>query len=315
MIDLLGAFLTDVKDGNNFSNTKITAQTLKNYVKSATDCFSLLTGSPLQIYDIATLSQKKAYLHPYLQELILQQSNWTQPKSWKEPYTYRMLANQASFLAQPALTPTKVFLQKDYAVWDWLPLGVFTGSWVSKYAQSNLRWGQRFQVVPTNEDTKFWGGQPLGFLQGDCTFYDSSDCIIPHSTLYKRHQQKQIPTVHIWFRYDKSAENFSIQKFPILTDSILDPVNVAISVLCHAYLLGVTGNEPVGVYGGRYGYYFLRDSHIRDILCLICIETYLDSTHYLRVHILRLVPHSNCVTAYGGCPAIGHCFPVALAHR
>ena len=38
MIDLLGAFLTDVKNGNNLSNTKITGQTLRNYVKSATDC-------------------------------------------------------------------------------------------------------------------------------------------------------------------------------------------------------------------------------------------------------------------------------------
>jgi hypothetical protein len=116
MIDLLGAFLTDVKNGNNLSNTKITGQTLRNYVKLATDCFSLLTGSPLQIYDIATLSQKKAYLHPYLQELISQRSKWTQPKPRKEPYTYCMLANQTSFLACSALTPTKGFLQKDYVV-------------------------------------------------------------------------------------------------------------------------------------------------------------------------------------------------------
>jgi hypothetical protein len=165
MNDLLGAFLTDVKNRNNLSNTKITGQTLRNYVKSATDCFSILTGSPLQIYDIATLSQKKAYLHPYLQELILQRSNWTQPKPRKEPYTYRMLANQASFLARSAaLNPNKVFLQKEYVVWHWLRLGVFTGSRVSEYAQSNLRRGQRFQVVPTNEDTSIWGGQPLAFL-------------------------------------------------------------------------------------------------------------------------------------------------------
>jgi hypothetical protein len=29
-----------------------------------------------------------------------------------------MLVTQASFLARSALTPTKVFLQKDYVVWD-----------------------------------------------------------------------------------------------------------------------------------------------------------------------------------------------------
>jgi hypothetical protein len=48
-----------------------------------------------------------------------------------------MLVTQASFLARSVLTPTKVFLQKDYVVWDWLRLGAFTGSQVSEYAQSN----------------------------------------------------------------------------------------------------------------------------------------------------------------------------------
>jgi hypothetical protein len=46
MIDLLRAFLTDVKNGNNLSKTKITGQTLRNYVKAATDCFSLLKDHP-----------------------------------------------------------------------------------------------------------------------------------------------------------------------------------------------------------------------------------------------------------------------------
>jgi hypothetical protein len=99
MIDLLGAFPTDVKNGNNLSHAKITGQTLRNYVNSATDCFLLLTSSPLQIYDIATLSQIIAYMHPYLQELISQRSKWTQPKPRTELCTYCMLANQASSLA------------------------------------------------------------------------------------------------------------------------------------------------------------------------------------------------------------------------
>jgi hypothetical protein len=91
-----------------------------------------------------------------------------------------------------------------------------------------------------------------------------------------------------------------------LTDSILNPVDAAISILHRADLLGVPGNEPVGVYGRRSGCYFLRDLHIRDILRLICIRTYPDSTQYLGVHI-RLVPHSNRVTAavclhMGGAP-------------
>jgi hypothetical protein len=60
MINLLGAFLTNIKNGNNLSNTKIAGHTFRNYVKSANDCFSRFTGPPFSIYDLPTLSQKKA---------------------------------------------------------------------------------------------------------------------------------------------------------------------------------------------------------------------------------------------------------------
>jgi hypothetical protein len=151
MIDLLGAFITNVKNGHNLLKTKIMGQTLRNYVEAAIDYFSLLQGKPLTIYDVATLSQKKVYLHPYLHELISQRSNWTQPKPRKEPYKYRMLSTQARFLARSALSPTNTFLSKEYAIWDWLRLGVFTGSRLSEYAQSNLR---RWPTFPGRSD--FW---------------------------------------------------------------------------------------------------------------------------------------------------------------
>jgi hypothetical protein len=298
VIDLLGAFLTEVKNGNNLSKTKLTGQTLRNYVKAATDCCSLLTGSPMTITDLATLTQKKAHMHPYLQELISQRSHWAQPKPRKEPYTYRMLATQARFLVNLQLPLITSFLQKEYVVWDWLRLGVFTGSRLSEYAQSNLRKGQRFHIVPFSNDTGVCAGQPLAFIRADFTFYDKTDCVISHASLYNQHHKRNVHMVHIRFRYDKSAENFSLRKFPVSADPILNPVDATVSILHRADLLQVPENEPVGVYGGAKGqYYFLRDSHVRDILRLICIRTYPDPTHYLRVHILRLVPHSNRVTA------------------
>ena len=243
------------------------------------------------------MPQKKAYLHPYLHELISQRSAWTQPTPRKEPYTYRMLATQARFLAQSASSPASLFLTKEYVVWDWLRLGVFTGSRLSEYGQSNLKRGQKFQIVPSSDDTCIWANQPLAFMRSDFTFYDARDCLIPHDDLFRRHGKKQVTMVHIRFRYDKSAENFSTRKFPVSTDSILNPVDATISILHRAELLGIPPHEPIGVYGGKLGYYFLRDSHVRDILRLICIRTYPDPTHYLRVHIQQLVPHSNRVTA------------------
>ncbi len=87
MIDLLGAYLVEVKQGKNLSGVHLTGQSLRNYVKAAADCFSILIGSKLNIYDLDTLSQKRVYLHPYLHELITQRAVWTKPKARKEPYT------------------------------------------------------------------------------------------------------------------------------------------------------------------------------------------------------------------------------------
>jgi hypothetical protein len=208
-----------------------------------------------------------------------------------------MLATQARFLATSTLPPNQTFLTQEYVVWDWLRLGIFTGSRLSEYGQSNLRRGQRYQVIPSSEDTGIWAGQPLAFIRADFTFYDASDCLIAHDAIFHCHRKKQITMVHIRFRYDKSADNFSTRKFPSSTDAILNPVDATVSILHRAALLGIASHEPIGVYGGKLRYYFLRDSHVRDILRRICIRTYPDITHYLRVHIQRLVPHSNRVTA------------------
>jgi hypothetical protein len=79
----------------------------------------------------------------------------------------------------------------------------------------------------------------------------------------------------------------------------LDPVDAAISILHRATLLKLPEWDPVGIYGNltTSKIYFLRDSHVRDELRAMCVRTYPDPTHYLRIHIKRIVPHSNRVTA------------------
>jgi hypothetical protein len=167
MIDLLGAYLTAVRKGHNLTKAFITGQTLRNYAKSAADCFTILTGGPCAYYDPATMSMKRMSLHPYLNEQIAQRSTWTKPKPRKEPFTYRMLAVHAKHLLSPHPDPLTVFIGLSYVVWDWLRLGVFTGSRVSEYAQSGLRKHHRFQVIPTNKDTGIWAGQALAFIRAD----------------------------------------------------------------------------------------------------------------------------------------------------
>jgi hypothetical protein len=270
---------------------------------------SLLTGKMPQYFDQATLSYKRIFLHPYLHEKIMQRTIWSKPDQLKEPFTYRMLAEHAKVLYTKSSEYRYSFLGLDYVVWDWLRLGVFTGSRLAEYAQSNLRASQRYQTIPMSGDSGEWAGMALAFIAADFTFFDLSNCSIQPEDILGAYKQKRIQMVHIRFRFDKSATNFSIRKFTATTDSILDPVAAAVSIIRRAKMLRVPLHEPIGVYtkDATAVPSFLRDYHITPILRQMCVRAYPQPNHYLRIHIHRLVPHSNRVTAavclkMGGAP-------------
>jgi hypothetical protein len=299
MIDTLGAYLEDVKKGNNLQSIRLSGQSLRNYVTAAALCFSLLTGVMPQYYDPVTLAQKRIYLHPYLHEKITQRTIWSTPALLKEPFTYKMLGDQAIYLRKLMKTTPTTFFTLEYVVWDWLRLGTFTGSRVSEYAQSKLKKTQRFQTIPASKDAGLWAGYPLAFIPEDFTFYDVQQCQVAREKLFSQHKQKLLAVVHIRFRFDKSATNFTIRKFEATVDPILNPVDAAVSILRRSIMLKVQPMEPLGVYRkhGTKHYEFLRDYHITPVLRKMCVRAYPDATHYLRIHITRLVPHSNRVTA------------------
>jgi hypothetical protein len=139
IIDTIGAYVEDVKEGNNLKCMHLQGQSLRNYITAATLCIALLTGVQPLYYDPATLSQKRIYLHPYLQDKVVQRTTWSTPKPQKEPFTYRMLAEHAKLLKPNTSDSCTLFYGLDHVVWDWLRLGVFTGSRVAEYAQSSLK--------------------------------------------------------------------------------------------------------------------------------------------------------------------------------
>ena len=253
-----------------------------------------------QYFDPATLSQKRIYLHPYLHDKIAQRTTWTKPQLQKEPFTYRMLAIHAkTHLEKKSCDSYSVFYSLNHVVWDWLRLGVFTGSRVAEYAQTGLKRDQRYQTIPTDTDAGLWAGQPLAFIREDFQFFTVANCRVPHDMIHKFHKKGMITMVHIRFRFDKSKQNFSVRKFQVTKDHILNPVDAAVSIMRRADMLKVPLLEPIGVYLPPWSklYKCLRDYHITHILRTMCIQAYPNPLHYLRINILRLVPHSNRVTA------------------
>jgi hypothetical protein len=128
----------------------------------------------------------------------------------------------AAFL-QSTTDQTVIFLTMEYAVYDWTPLGLFTGSRVSEYAQTRLKAGIRYNVIPDTPDAGIWAGQPLAFVWADFTFYTDHHQLVPLSDIVASHRKHRIVAVHIRFRFDKSPTNFSVRKFHTTKDPILDP--------------------------------------------------------------------------------------------
>jgi hypothetical protein len=118
-------------------------------------------------------------MHPYLQEHIRLSAAWQQPKPVKEPFTVLMF--DALCLRLESASSTRLgFLSKEAAVYDWMRLGVFTGSRVSEYAQTKLKAGQQFQVLtPDISKAGIWAGARLAFIIVDFTLLDANLHFIP----------------------------------------------------------------------------------------------------------------------------------------
>jgi hypothetical protein len=171
---------------------------LRNYIIAAAQCLDLLMTAPCIIIDPKTANQKHVHLHPYLREIISQRKAWSVPRPKKEPFTIDMFRSLAEYLrSSPDVLAT--FLRREYAVYDWTRLGIFTGSRVAEYAQTRLKKGIRYNVIPTSDDAGIWAGQALAFLRDDFIFYDTNHTLIEHSQLHRQHLQGHVQSVHIRF--------------------------------------------------------------------------------------------------------------------
>jgi hypothetical protein len=119
MLQLLGAYLYHLRNGMTLlQSTTLVDQTLRLYISSAANVFTLLTKRRCIAHDPATMHQKQPSLHPFLREQLVQQANWKKPRAKIEPFTGPMFASLHDLLkASP--DPTGTFLGPIAAVFDW----------------------------------------------------------------------------------------------------------------------------------------------------------------------------------------------------
>ena len=239
-----------------------------------------------------------------LGEIIRQRGAWKAPLPRKEPFTLAMIDALREFLHTQTQSSsiTLVFLTSEYAVYDWLRLGVFTGSRISEYGQTSsakTSSGKRYACIPNSSDAGIWANQPLAFIADDFVFYSAAAILVDNAFCLLANALDHIWELHLRFRFDKSKTNFTIRKYTRLPGAKFDPVLSAINIIRRAHILAVSPHEPLGQYRklGSSVNAFLQDSDVRNHLRLACRLAYPDPRHYCRLHILGLVAHSTRVTA------------------
>jgi hypothetical protein len=281
-------------------STTLVDQTLRLYIASAANVFTILTNRRCIAHDPATMHQKQPALHPFLREQLTQRANWKKARDKIEPFTAPMFASLYHQI-QSSSDPAATFVGPIAAVFDWTRLGVFTGSRLGEYGQSRRPKNTRFNTVPKSIDAGEWAGRALAFLQEDFTFYTPTKLVIHRDNLCLFHASSSISEVHIRFRYDKSKDNFTIRKFRRTGHPYLDPVDASVSIFRRAHSLRVPSDEPLGVYcsdrTASTPYSFIADAIVKRVMQQACKLAYPDPSHELRIKIHRIVAHSNRVTA------------------
>jgi len=128
--------------GNNLVGREdLQADTIAGYLRSAHGVLCYLQGNRhIDILDPNSSGKSKNF-HPILAQQLADRRKWNQPKAKKLPFTLEMFEAISKLLQSQAATS---FFSREYCVYDWMRLGLFTGSRVSEYGQNKLRCGERF---------------------------------------------------------------------------------------------------------------------------------------------------------------------------
>ena len=243
---ILGAYLDDVADGtyvcksNKPKGEAFVTKALNGYLDAAFACLETLCDNKLCIKN----PDGKSYV-PILAQHMKDTNAWTVPKEEREPFTYDMLSTLERQVQEENKSDSRFFLSLKGAVFDWIRLGVFTGSRSAEYAQTKAN-RHEYIKVPTALAAGKWADTPIAFIADDFKFYTKNRVLIPHNELRRR--QQEVDMLQIRYRYDKSPRNFAFRKYGRTGHAFLCPILVALSIITRAHYYNIPPLEPIGVH-------------------------------------------------------------------
>ena len=285
-IHILHLYLHHVTNGENYyRRSDLAADTIQSYVTAAHSALQVALNRPVNISN----PTNSTLLHPLLSDSLQFHRRWQRPRDRKEPITDAILS--VLYYRAVGAPPSSL----DATLFDWVRLGLFTGSRASEFAQTS---GSKFvfAAVPNCPNDPSWNDQPIAFVSSDFVFLTQANDMLPLASLPKH--EHTVSAVQIRFRHDKSAHNFTKRIFRRSGHSYLCPVLASCSIARRSLSLQVGAHLPLASYQVKPGKIaYLRSADIIKALRQACLEAYPNPHNYHRRHAHLLVAHSTRVTA------------------
>jgi hypothetical protein len=146
----------------------VQARTLRNYLRAASDYFRVSLDLSVPICHPAS-----GRILPEFEDVIGRVRRWQKPRARREPYSQEKSSALAHWVAKLHAASSKSFLGLVATVFDWVRLGIFTGSRGIEYCQTVSKRHQ-FAKVPMYRVAGIFQGTPLAFMGSDFTFFDAA---------------------------------------------------------------------------------------------------------------------------------------------
>jgi hypothetical protein len=185
VISVLGRFLESVSQGGGLRSTaNPAAGTLAGYLRAAHTLLESATGVTIPYVYSGAMAKGSgsSRIHSALADILAQQHAWCKPQQKKEPFTHDLLGSLHCHVDYLASLDPATSLDRTAAVFDWLALGLHTGSRLGEYGQSKPSKKHLFATVPAGPHT----GEPLAFMRSDFVFWDAAMIQIPLSLAIAR---------------------------------------------------------------------------------------------------------------------------------
>jgi len=155
----------------------IQAKTLNNHLQAAAAYLRLVTSLPVSIMSSSSSSTPR--LTSFFADILRSRAKWAVPHPKRLPYTHAMFQALASMVKEHLVTSKLAHLDLLHTLFDWIHLGVFTGSRSGEYAQTTAPKGSFAKIPDSWAPPPKWRNQPLAFILSDFTLLDENLCVIP----------------------------------------------------------------------------------------------------------------------------------------